>query len=119
MTHIVLKRVYEDYSEADGFRILVDKLWPRGVKKETLKLDLWDKDIAPSTELRKWYHEDISHRWNDFMKYYLKELSLSDAISILINKIKEYDTVTLLYAAKDPEHNHAVILKSYLEKFCN
>lgn len=115
MTQIKIKRVYESYSEDDGFRVLVDKLWPRGIKKELLKLDLWEKDIAPSTDLRKWFHEDPDGRWDEFEKRYLLELSLNESINIFITKVKEHHLATLLYASKDIEHNHAIILKSYID----
>lgn len=116
MTLIKLKRVYEDQSDSDGFRILVDKLWPRGMRKEYLHYDLWAKDITPSPGLRKWFHEDIQNRWNDFFTMYQKELDGSPAIKDLMNVIKSKRVVTLLYASKEPEHNHAIILKTYLNK---
>lgn len=116
MVHIKLKRAYDEAAGNDGFRVLVDRLWPRGVKKEDLHYDLWAKEVSPSSELRKWVHADMDNRWDDFATLYQKELSESDAIKSIFNKIKEYDVVTLLYAAKDPARNHAIILKSYLEK---
>ncbi|MFV0328343.1 MAG: DUF488 domain-containing protein [Dysgonomonas sp.] len=116
MTQIKLKRVYEDQSDSDGFRILVDKLWPRGMKKEHLHYDLWAKDITPSSNLRKWFHDDIQDRWNDFSVMYQKELSDSTYAKNLIDNIKLRKVVTLLYASKEPEHNHAKILKAYLDK---
>lgn len=119
MTQIRIKRVYEDFNKNDGYRVLVDKLWPRGVKKETLKLDMWDKDIAPSTELREWYHQDMENRWEEFEGHYLRELSSSDKAKDFISSVKKYGIVTLLYASKDQKHNHAVILKSYLDKQLN
>ncbi|MDR2955540.1 MAG: DUF488 family protein [Prevotella sp.] len=116
MTQIKLKRVYEDYNENDGFRVLVDRLWPRGVKKEHLHYDLWAKDITPSSELRIWFHKDSGKHWNDFVKMYQKELSGSEALSHFVNAIKDKDVITLLYASKEPIHNHARILKEYLDK---
>lgn len=115
MVQIKLKRVYEDYDESDGFRVLVDKLWPRGMKKEYLHYDLWAKDITPSQDIRKWFHVDIQNRWNDFAKMYLKELEDSEAAKDFVNLIKDKKVVTLLYASREPEHNHAKILKTYLE----
>lgn len=116
MTTLKLKRVYEDYDESDGLRVLVDKLWPRGVKKESLKLDMWAKDLAPSAELREWYHEDIQDHWNEFRNHYIHELSDSEAVKDFLKQIRGQSTVTLLYASKDAEHNHAIILKSFLEQ---
>lgn len=115
MTSIKIKRVYEDFEESDGFRILVDRLWPRGIKKENLHYDLWAKDLTPSTELRTWFHQDVEKHWPTFISSYQKELSNQVAMSTYINQIKEYPVVTLLYAAKDPVHNYAIILKEYLE----
>lgn len=116
MTTIKLKRVYENPDSEDGFRVLVDRLWPRGVKKENLKYDLWAKDITPSSDLRKWFHEDPDNRWNDFVVMYQKELSESDAIKVFINEIENYYIVTLLYASHESVHNHAIILKNYIDK---
>lgn len=116
MTKLKLKRVYDDYSPDDGYRVLVDKLWPRGVKKESLKFDEWNKVITPSTTLRKWYHDDMKNRWNEFKTYYLRELNESQAVSAFIDSIKQYPEVTLLYASKDKEQNHALILKSYIDE---
>lgn len=116
MTQIKIKRVYEDASESDGFRVLVDRLWPRGMKKESLHYDLWAKDITPSPGLRKWFHVDIGKHWDDFVTLYEKELSVSSAVNGFIDSIRSKPTVTLLYASKEPEHNHAKILKAYLDK---
>lgn len=116
MTRIKLKRAYDNYDENDGLRVLVDRLWPRGVKKEALHYDLWAKDIAPSDELRKWMHADKDARWSDFPSLYEKELTQSGHLSSFIEKIKAHDTVTLLYAAKDTDHNNAAVLKDLVEK---
>ena len=116
MTEIRLKRVYEDYDNSDGFRVLVDKLWPRGVKKEELHSDLWAKDLTPSTGLREWFHQDIPGRWDSFVSSYQKELAESDSVKSFTETIKQYPVVTLLYASKDSEHNHALILKNFLDK---
>ena len=115
MTKIKLKRVYEDYSESDGYRVLVDRLWPRGMKKEHLHYDLWAKDVTPSPGLRKWFHEDIENRWAGFSDLYLKELGQSESVKKFVDIIKDEDVVTLLYASRQPEHNHAQILKVYLD----
>lgn len=119
MIQINLKRVYDSYEEKDGFRVLVDRLWPRGVKKEVLHCDLWAKDITPSSELRIWYHEDMENRWIEFSEMYRKELQGSDAVNNFIREIRQYDAVTFIYASKDSVHNHAIILKSYLEELLN
>ena len=115
MTVIKLKRVYDPYEKDDGLRVLVDRLWPRGVKKEVLHYDLWEKAITPSNELRKWMHADRGTRWDEFVRRYEKELTIGDALSAFVNEVKGHDTVTLLYASKDEQHNHAVVLKGVLE----
>lgn len=113
--NIKIKRVYEKPSEEDGFRILVDRLWPRGLTKEKAAVDLWLKNIAPTTELRKWFgHEP--EKWNDFKKKYLAELKENkDAVSILKDQVKRGRS-TLLYGAKDETHNEALVLKDFIEK---
>lgn len=116
MIQIKLKRVYEEMDSSDGFRVLVDRLWPRGMKKEHLHYDLWAKDITPSSGLRKWFHDDTEKHWNDFVTMYQKELSESDAVRDFIQTIQEHQVVTLLFASKEPVHNHARILKDYLDK---
>jgi uncharacterized protein YeaO (DUF488 family) len=111
---INVKRIYEGYQPSDGYRVLVDRLWPRGVSKEKAHLDLWLKEIAPSDVLRKWFHHE-SGQWVDFRNRYLEELEEHpDEVSLLIGKMKE-STITLLYSAKDTEHNQALILKEFLE----
>lgn len=115
MTEVRIKRVYEIPVAEDGYRILVDRLWPRGIKKENLKFDLWEKDITPSPSLRIWFHKDISEHWDTFVALYRKELSESDEMRTFINQISKYPVVTLLYASKEPIHNHARILQEYIE----
>ena len=111
--NIKLKRVYEKPDEKDGFRILVDRLWPRGLTKEKANVDLWLKDIAPTTELRKWFNHD-PEKWTDFQKRYLKELKENkEAVSELKEHLKK-GAVTLLFAAKDEAHNEALALKDYV-----
>jgi uncharacterized protein YeaO (DUF488 family) len=111
---IRLKRAYDAPVGADGFRVLVDRLWPRGLTKEKLHLDAWAKDLAPSNELRKWIHSDMTH-WAEFKRRYFKELDEQpDAVAELRRKVRS-GTVTLIFATKDPEHNHAAVLKEYLE----
>lgn len=107
-----IKRIYEVSEKSDGFRILVDRLWPRGLSKDKASLDIWLKEIAPSTELRKWFQHDTK-KWPEFQKRYIKELqSNKEVCSILEEKIKN-DNVTLLYAAKDEIHNEAQVLLKY------
>jgi uncharacterized protein YeaO (DUF488 family) len=110
---IVLKRVYEKAGKEDGTRILVDRLWPRGLTKQKARVDLWLKEIAPSTELRKWFHHD-PEKWKEFKKRYRAELkNKKEEIKLLRGKLNE-GPVTLVYGAKDEEHNEAVALKELL-----
>ncbi len=110
-----LKRAYEKPSREDGERVLVERLWPRGLTKERAKVDLWMKEIAPSPELRKWFEHD-PEKWEAFRKKYWSELrGKSDLVRTLQKKGRQ-ETVTLVYAARDQEHNGAVALKDYLEK---
>ena len=112
---IKLKRVYEKPEEADGTRILVDRLWPRGLTKQRAAADLWLKEIAPTTELRKWFGHDPK-KWKEFRRRYQAELkSHPDALGVIKSKASE-GTVTLLYGARDQEHNEAVVLQQLLEK---
>ena len=111
---IKLKRVYENPSPKDGLRVLVERLWPRGLTKERAAVDLWLKDVAPSPELRKWFGHDPA-RWEQFQKRYGRELrERKKAIRLLKEKAKQ-GTVTLVYAARDEEHNGALILKRILQ----
>lgn len=111
---IQVKRVYEKPSRKDGFRILVDRLWPRGLTKERAAVNLWLKDVAPSTELRKWFVHDPA-RWKEFQARYRKELRQSkDPLELLEQKSKGH-TITLVYGARDEEHNEALVLKKILE----
>lgn len=117
MTEIKIKRVYEAPSEADGYRVLVDRLWPRGLKRDTFQYDYWAKELTPSNELRRWFHADVEKRWNSFVDIYQKELEHSDAVKSFIDRVKHYEKVTLLYASKNTEHNHAYALAQYLNTF--
>jgi uncharacterized protein YeaO (DUF488 family) len=111
---IKVKRAYETANPRDGFRVLVERLWPRGVTKERAALDLWLKEVAPSPQLRQWFGHDPD-RWQDFKKRYRAELKdQPEAISLLKQKSKQ-GTVTLVYAARDEEHNSALALKAFLE----
>lgn len=110
-----LKRAYEPAQKSDGLRILVDRLWPRGISKAKAKLDLWLKDIGPSTELRKWFGHDPK-RWKEFVFRYNKELNgKKDDLKMLQSKSKR-GTVTLIYGARDKEHNEALVIKTKVEK---
>lgn len=113
---IYIKRIYESPSEADGFRVLVDRLWPRGIKKENAKIDLWIKDIAPSTNLRKWFAHDVE-KWNEFNDKYEKEVRSNPSLEYLIGQISDHPVVTLLFGARDTEHNNAVVLARVLREF--
>jgi uncharacterized protein YeaO (DUF488 family) len=109
-----LKRVYEEPSKEDGFRILVERLWPRGLSKGRASVDLWLKDVAPSPELRKWFGHDPA-KWEQFCQRYWVELrQKKDLVSVLKQKSKE-GAVTFVYAARDEQHNSAVALKMFLE----
>ncbi len=110
---VKIKRVYEGYDTSDGFRILVDRLWPRGVSKERAHINIWLKDIAPSTELRKWFNHD-GEKWSEFQQRYKKELAHNDLVKEIKELEKEHKTITLVYAAKDELHNDAVVLLEYL-----
>ncbi len=111
---VKIKRVYEDAAAADGCRVLVDRVWPRGVTKEDAKVDEWLKEVAPSTDLRKWFGHD-PEKFADFGKKYRKELVDSDALAELRALVKDHKTVTLVYGAKDEEHNQAVVLQRLLK----
>lgn len=110
-----IKRVYESPKRDDGIRFLVERLWPRGIKKEELKMKAWLKDVSPSPELRKWYAHDVA-KWGEFQKRYRKELKNNPDTWQLILDAAEKGNVTLLYSAKDMEHNSALVLKEFLEK---
>jgi uncharacterized protein YeaO (DUF488 family) len=111
-----LKRIYDEPTEEDGFRILVDRLWPRGVSKEKANLDLWLKEIAPSTELRKWFNHDAK-KWTGFQRKYKTELSKNlEYVAMLETLIKKNKRVTLLYATRDEEHNEAIVIKNFLSR---
>ncbi|HET9604814.1 MAG TPA: DUF488 domain-containing protein [Gemmatimonadales bacterium] len=112
---IRLKRAYEDAEDTDGRRVLVERLWPRGVTKAKLRLDEWNKDVAPSPELRRWFGHD-PERWPEFRRRYFAELRANhDAWKALLSRSRR-GRVTFIYAAHDTEHNGAVALKAFLEK---
>ncbi|TWH01059.1 uncharacterized protein YeaO (DUF488 family) [Mesorhizobium sp. J18] len=114
MNEIRLKRIYDAPEEADGFRVLVDRLWPRGVSKKQAAIDLWMKEVAPSTKLRKWFHHE-SGRWEEFVKRYREELGhKGDLIDELRVRSKD-GPLTLVYSARNEKQNQAVVLKSAIE----
>ena len=111
MVKILLKRIYEEPSEADGYRILLDRLWPRGLKKEDAKFDEWRKDITPSKELRQWFHEDKDRHWEVFQGRYGMEIKQNPDFIPFLREIEKHPVVTFLTAAKDVQHSHLPILK--------
>ncbi len=112
---IKLKRAYEKPSRNDGKRVLVDRLWPRGVSKQEAKVDLWLKEIAPSDELRKWFKHE-PQKWSQFEKRYFSELDKNPEALEKLNEIVSKGNVTLVFAAADEEHNNAVALKQYIDE---
>ncbi|WP_206456232.1 DUF488 domain-containing protein [Aurantimonas marina] len=115
MTSLWLRRAYDAPGQSDGQRILVDRLWPRGVSKDALKLEEWAKEVAPSDALRDWFGHDAA-RWDEFTQRYTKELDANpEAVEALRDRLAK-GRVTLVYAAKDTAHNNAIALKAYLEK---
>ena len=115
MGQVDIKRVYEQAADEDGVRILVDRLWPRGVSKERAALSGWLKDVAPSPDLRRWWHHDPD-RFEDFARRYRTELDDNPALGDLLSIVREHDRTTLVYAAKDPAVNHALILRDYIRQ---
>lgn len=112
---VQIKRVYEKPSRQDGFRVLVDRLWPRGLSKQTARVDAWMKDIAPTDSLRRWFGHR-PERWAGFEKKYSAELAKNDTVELLRRMVKKEKTVTLLFAAKDMEHNNAVVLQALISR---
>lgn len=115
MGTVKIKRIYDPVEPTDGKRILVDRLWPRGMKKESAHLDEWLKDVAPSTKLRKWFHHDAGE-WDEFVARYTDELSQNPAVKELTDITHNNKIVTLLYGAHDTEHNHALVLLQFIIK---
>jgi uncharacterized protein YeaO (DUF488 family) len=112
---VKIKRIYDSPEKADGFRVLVDRLWPRGVSKERAHLDLWFKEIAPSDALRKWFHHD-SGRWKEFVAKYREELRQKQDLVQQIKELqRDHRNLTLLYSAHDSVHNQAVVLRQILK----
>jgi uncharacterized protein YeaO (DUF488 family) len=112
---IQIKRIYEPRNESDGMRILVDRLWPRGVKKGNAQIDEWLKDIAPTTQLRKWFNHDAS-KWQEFQLKYTHELQHNPNTEHLLELLNKHQTITLLYAAHDEAHNHALVLQHFIRQ---
>ena len=112
---IKLKRVYEEETPDDGVRYLIERLWPRGIRKESLRIDAWLKDAGPSTELRKWFSHD-PEKWPEFRRRYSAELNHAKDAWAPIREAAERGTVTLLYSSHDTEHNNALALKEYIER---
>jgi uncharacterized protein YeaO (DUF488 family) len=115
---IKIKRAYDPPKRDDGYRVLVDRMWPRGLRKEDLKHNVWAKDIAPSTKLRQWFGHD-PQRWPEFKKRYTEELrdpAIREHIKEIVEAAKNKPAITLLYGAKDAEHNQAVVLRSVFER---
>ena len=112
---IKLKRAYEKPSGDDGERILVERLWPRGLTKQRARIDLWLKDVAPSAELRRWFGHD-PEKWDEFRQRYQNELKHKDDLIELLKRKAKAGTITLIYAARDEEHNGALVLNRFLQK---
>ena len=111
---IIIKRIYDEYSASDGYRVLVDRLWPRGIKKEDARIDRWAREIAPSEKLRKCFDHDRD-KWDDFKTGYMNELAgKKDQLADLLSQLSG-SRLTLLYAARDRRFNNAVVLKEFLE----
>ncbi len=110
-----VKRVYETASRSDGYRILVDRVWPRGMKKEDAKIDLWLKDVAPSSSLRKWFSHD-KEKWDKFKEKYHKELDKKkDSVNEIFEKQGKRKNITLVFGSREEKYNNAVALKEYLQ----
>ena len=112
---IHIKRVYDEPAKSDGKRILVDRIWPRGLTKQEARIDLWLKDVAPSTELRKWFGHDPA-RWPEFRARYRAELRQNHTQVALLRQALEKGPATLVYGAKDEQHNQAVVLQELLSR---
>ena len=111
---IKTRRIYDKPDADDGFRILVDRIWPRGVKKNDVKIDLWQKDIAPSNAIRKWFNHD-QRKWDEFKSRYYEELKDKQEIVKLFLEKAEKGAITLLYSSKEEKYNNAIALKEYLQ----
>ncbi|MBD5255012.1 MAG: DUF488 family protein [Barnesiella sp.] len=112
--NIKIKRAYDPSDADDGYRVYIDRLWPRGLSHATFHYDSWDKAIAPSSELREWFHEDPDGRWDQFRKKYIEELRANPAFSDMKKEIACKTVVTLLFSSHDREHNNAVVVREAL-----
>lgn len=112
---IQMKRIYEPPSDSDGFRVLVDRLWPRGMKKENANISLWEKNIAPSNDLRKWYGHD-PEKFEEFKSRYKAELDNNPETEKFLETIKSHDKVTFLFSTKDAEHSNAAVLAEWVRE---
>lgn len=112
MPEINIKRAYDAPSPSDGYRILVDRLWPRGLTHERLDCQMWAKDIAPSAQLRQWFHADIPGRWQQFQQRYKEELQHSEAFHSFLDILRQHPVVILVYASRDHLHNEAAVLQN-------
>lgn len=112
---IKIKRAYDSADSSDGIRIYIDRLWPRGLSHETFHYDVWDKEIAPPTELREWFHADPKGRWHDFENRYASYLRTLPAFGALRQRIRNEPVVTLLYSSRDHEMNNAVVVARLLQ----
>ncbi|HEY7382048.1 MAG TPA: DUF488 domain-containing protein [Beijerinckiaceae bacterium] len=110
---IRIKRIYDPPAPDDGYRVLVDRLWPRGIRKDAAQIDLWCKEVAPSTALRRWYDHDLA-KWDEFRRRYRAELQRQPAALALLRDKAARGVLTLLYAAREPERNNAAALESIL-----
>lgn len=116
--HLVIKRIYDTVQPTDGYRILVDRLWPRGISKEVAHIDEWNKALAPSTELRKWFNHN-PEKWTEFSKKYIEELKSNNIAKTFWETHKIQEKITLVYAAKDEKHCHPKVLLEYLVTYIN
>lgn len=113
---IEVKRAYEPFSSGDGKRYLVERLWPRGIRKDQLRIDGWLKNVAPGADLRQWFSHDPA-KWTEFRRRYFRELDANPMVwQPIVNAASDGKTVTLIYSARDTEHNDAVALRDYLHK---
>ncbi|MFT4245559.1 MAG: DUF488 domain-containing protein [Micrococcaceae bacterium] len=115
MTSFTIKRIYEPATDTDGYRVLVDRLWPRGVSKDRATLDEWAKEISPSNELRKWFKHD-SEKFQEFSQKYLTEVEENPKFTEIVSNWDKHDKVTLLYGAKDEKHNEAIVLQGIFRR---
>lgn len=112
---IKIKRIYEEPQNEDGLRVLVDRLWPRGMSKQSAAVDVWAKELAPSVTLRKWFNHTPG-KWSAFQSKYEKELQQNDQLSSFIEQHKKEEIITLLFGAKDIKHTHAIVLQNFIQK---